>query len=59
MSIPDEEPVPAPQDPDTLVAESQVDYYFPVEVVLVGDSTQEMKDDIVQDVWNALYRALG
>ncbi|MEJ8672860.1 hypothetical protein WKI71_44400 [Streptomyces sp. MS1.AVA.1] len=36
MSIPDEEHVSPPPDQDTLAVASQVDYYFPVEVVVVG-----------------------
>ncbi|MFJ5776216.1 hypothetical protein [Streptomyces sp. NPDC093094] len=60
MSIPDEEHVTPPQEQDALeAAASQVDYYFPVEVVVVGGGATEMKEDILQDVWNALYRALG
>ncbi|MEU0740846.1 hypothetical protein [Streptomyces sp. NPDC006134] len=59
MSHPDEEQAYPLQAQDTAAAAPHADYYFPVEVVMAGDIPEETKNDIVQEVWNALHRALS
>jgi hypothetical protein len=40
-------------------AGADVDYYFPVHVVMVGDIGEETKQEIEGRIWDALYAALG
>ncbi|MFF1867665.1 hypothetical protein [Streptomyces sp. CB03911] len=36
----------------------EVHYHFPIHVVLVGEVVEEVRQDIVSEVWDALQEAL-